>query len=365
MQAEINRIEFLDKLSILEKAYTPKNNIQSLTFLKFDNGKLTMSDNNTIIITRLPSFENEIEFKTLLPFKTLKDILSKLNENYINLELKDNIVVLKCGKSTFKLNTMEFNEYPNINIQKLENTLKINSREFKDMISNVVFSCSKNDKRPILTGVNFNLKDNELTCVATDNFRLSQYKIRDIENNDEMNLTIQGRDLNNLLKLIPNDIELEIRYDNNNNITFKFNDILYKCRLLEGNYPNIDRIIPITFENIIKLNVNDLKECVDRASIFKDNESDIVTFEFNKNNDNELIITSKNNEIGNAKEIVTLDNKIDFDLKISCSIRYLLEALNVYNGNVNISFNGNMKPFTITSENDNNMVQLLLPVKVE
>ena len=80
--------------------------------------------------------------------------------------------------------------------------------------------------------------------------------------------TIPKNDLNNLIKLIPNDIEFEIRYDNRD-IVFQFNDVLYKTRLLEGNYPNVDKIVNNFYSNTIKFNKNELIDCLNRISIFK------------------------------------------------------------------------------------------------
>ena len=85
---KVQRQELLNKLNILEKAYNTKNHIEALSYLKFDNGKLTMSNGYTIIITRI-GIENDSDFKTLIPFKLLKDIVSKLNGDDVSYFIYD------------------------------------------------------------------------------------------------------------------------------------------------------------------------------------------------------------------------------------------------------------------------------------
>lgn len=362
---KVQRQELLNKLNILEKAYNAKNHIEALSYLKFDNGKLTMSNGYTIIITRI-GIENDTDFKTLIPFKLLKDIVSKLDGNILSLESDENIIKLKCNRSNYKLCKVDFNSYPNISINKLENVLKINSNEFKKAISSITFACSDEERKPILTGANFTLKDNELNIIATDSFKLAKVKVENADSG-EFNFTISKTDLNNLIKLIPNDIELEIRYDEKN-IVFQFDDVLYKTRLLEGCYPNVEKILNIFYSNKIKFNKNELIDCLNRVSIFKSEDKTNIAMLSCEEGKNDLLISSSEiNQIGNAKELISCDNSISGkSLKIACNCDNLLEALNTFESEeLNLNYNDSLKPFTITSDSEVNLLQLLLPIKVD
>ena len=363
----VQRNELLNKLNVLDKAYNVKNHIESLSYLKFDNGKLTMSNGNTIIVTRIAiENENDVDFKTLIPFKLLKDIVSKLDGDILSLENEENIIKLKCNRSKYKLSKLDFNSYPDFSVNKLENVLKINSNEFKKAISNIAFACSNEEKRPILTGANFVLKDNELNIIATDSFKLAKVKVENVDSG-EFNFTISKNDLNNLIKIIPNGIDLEIRYDDRN-IIFQFDDVLYKTRLLEGSFPNVDKIVNCFYSNTIKFNKNELIDCLNRISVFKSEDKINIAILSCEEGKNDLLISSSElNQIGNAKELMTCNNSISGQsLKIACNCDNLLEALNTFESEeLNLNYNNSLKPFTITSDSEVNLLQLLLPIKVD
>lgn len=366
---KIDRELLLNKLNILEKAYPNKTTIPALQFLKFDNGKLTTSDSQTVMITKIDyeiiekNENEEFEFKTLIPFKTLKNVVSKLNDTNIFLELVDNQIIITCDKSVYTLNTMSFSDYPNISISKLEKCFKITSNELKNIIKSTNFACSTNEKRPILTGVNFKLENNSLNVVATDSYRLSKYtKENEENNNDTFNFTIQNKNLNDLLKLIPNDIELNIRYSDKE-IIFDFDGILYKTRLLEGTYPDTSRLLTFGYDSKCEINRQELINAIDRVSIFRNEDIDYSVVIMNFKN-NEIEITCADKEVGNAKEVLECVN--EKEIKIACGSEYIIDALNVFTTeNVNINISDELKPFTITSDDEINIVELLLPVKIE
>jgi DNA polymerase-3 subunit beta len=160
----IKREELRSKLAILSKAYSQKTPQPALQFAKFDNDTITVSNNNATIIT---AFKSDIQ--ALIPFKQLNDIVNKLTAEDLDLTITDNQAVIKCGRSRFALNLGDFNEFPNYSVLIDTETLKVNCSEFISVISSINYATSNNEKRPILTGVNFGDY-----AVATDSFRLAR-----------------------------------------------------------------------------------------------------------------------------------------------------------------------------------------------
>ena len=160
----IKREELRSKLAILSKAYSPKTPQPALQFAKFDIDAIIVSNNNATIITK---FETGIQ--ALIPFKQLNDIVNKLTANELDLTITDNQAIIKCGRSRFALNLGDFNEFPNYSVLNDTEALKVNCSEFISVISGINYATSNNEKRPILTGVNFGE-----FVVATDSFRLAR-----------------------------------------------------------------------------------------------------------------------------------------------------------------------------------------------
>ena len=337
----LNREELKQKLNILSKAWSSKTAQSVLQFVKFDNDTLTMSDNNTIIIT---SFKSDIQ--ALIPFKQLNDICNKLTGDELNVIIENNQAVIKCARSRFALNLGDFNEYPLYSVLNVDNEIKINSNAFKTCISKINFACGKNEKRPILTGINFGE-----FAVSTDSFKLARY-----DADFGLNCTIASSVISNLISILNTD-EVMVR-NNKHTATFEFGDTIYQTRLLEGNYPDTSRLISDDFAIKCKIGRVNLINAIDRASIFSNEEYNTIKLSIDKY---EMTINSVLNQVGNAVE--TIDCESNDTIKIACNSQYLLEALSKFNDDyVTLLINGELKPFVIKEKE---LTALILPMKVD
>ena len=336
-----NRKQLQEKLNILGKAYNPKAPMPSLQFIKFDNDTLTVSDNNVTIII---DFESNIQ--ALIPFKQLYDIVNKLTADELDMTISDKQVVIKCDRSCFTLNLGDFNEFPHFNVLNDIDGLKVNCSEFISVISSINYATSNNEKRPILTGINFSE-----FAVATDSYRLAR-----INKDLGLRCTIARSDIDNLISILKGSESVLIR-NNNNTATFEFGDTIYQTRLLDGNYPDTSRLIAKDCYYTIKVDRQRLIESIDRVNIFS-GEHAIVIFEANNNI---LKLQSSTTQIGNANELIDCEN--NDKIKFACNGNYLKEALDKFkNDTVELNLVSNVRPITIQ---ENDMIALVLPVKVE
>ena len=337
----INREELKQKLNILGKAYASKTPQPVLQFVKFDNDTLTMSNGSVVIISKYES-----GLKALIPFKQLNDICNKLNGNELDIAIDNNQAIIKCGRSRYALNIGDFNEYPLYSVLNVDNEIKINSNAFKTCISKINFACGKNEKRPILTGINFGE-----FAVSTDSFKLARY-----DASFGLNCTIASSDISNLISIL--NTEEVIVKNNKHTASFEFGDTIYQTRLLEGNYPDTSRLISDNFVIKCKIKRLDLIDAIDRASIFSNEEYNTIKLSIDKY---EVTINSVSNQVGNAVE--TIDCESNDEIKIACNSQYLLEALAKFNDDyVTLLINGELKPFVIKEKE---LTALILPVKVE
>ena len=339
----LNRLELQSKLAILGKAYQNKTPIPVYQFVKFDDDRLIMSDGNINIVCMY-----NVGIKVLLPFKQLNDIINKVKTDNIELIIEEKNAILKSGRSKFTLNIGLFSDYPDIRLVDNKETIVIKSNDFLKTIKGINYCCSRDEKKPILTGVNFS----EDKAIATDSFRLAQCNI-----NLGLNCTINHSDLDNLTSIINDDVEIKIT-NNNNMACFEFNNIIYQTRLLDGKFPDASKIINNDYP--IKVNVNriELIEALEKANLVNDIDNNVVILDIKNDN---ILITNYRSQFGKFEEDIKC--KSNDNLIIGCDSYYLIETLNKINNNdITLEFQNNVRPFIIKEEN---LTHLILPVKVE
>lgn len=337
----LKRNELKEKLNILSKAYSQKTAFPSLQFVKFDNDTLTVSNHNATIVTK---FNTGIQ--ALIPFRQLSDIANKLTAEDLDLTINDNQAVIKCGRSKFTLNLGDFNEFPNFNILNDIDGLKVNCSEFISVISSINYATSNNEKRPILTGINFSE-----FAVATDSFRLAR-----INKDLGLRCTIARSDIDNLISILKGSESVLIR-NNNNTATFEFGDTIYQTRLLDGNYPDTSRLIAKDCYYTIKVDRQRLIESIDRVNIFNEEYATIILDAYN----GVLKLSSNATQVGDATDLLECEN--NDNIKFACNGDYLKETLSKFkNDTIELNLVTAMRPITIKEDD---LVALVLPVKVE
>lgn len=369
----INVKEFLEALDIVSNAIPNKSAIPCLTNvnLKFEDDKITLLGFDTITSIKKVIFKDNDNFEilesgnVLVDCKMLKAILSKLNCSTTDFYTNNNQFVIENGKSIYRLNMANLEEYPKVEFKKLKNEIVFKTKELINVIEKTIFATATNEMRPVLTGVNFNSNGNTLNCVATDSFRLSQYTISFETELNNVNFVFPKQSLLAMNKIISktNEEYIKLLYDDNNkDILFNVDKILYKTRLLEGNYPNTSRLIAYdTCDKICSVNKDLLINALDRVSIFNDNNSQTIKLIFNSNN--QLEVKSLDNSVGNGNEVIECD-KCNFDLTIACNSKNLIEALNVFEKDViDIYLSSELRPVFI--KNEENVIELILPVRID
>jgi DNA polymerase-3 subunit beta len=179
---------------------------------------------------------------------------------------------------------------------------------------------------------------------------------------DDVNIIVPTKNLVELERMLDEDDEKIELHIFNNKIIVKFDNILMMSRLVNGNYPDTNKLIATQFENILKVNLTEFYQAIDRASL--------LTSEFDKNTiklnyENGVINISSNiPEIGHVEEKVNnlSDNSNKF--KVAFSSKYMLDALKSFEGEeIYLKFNGEEKPIIINDIDSDDLIQLIVPVK--
>ena len=372
MKLKIKKELLLENLNKVSKAISTKNLIPILSGIKFELESegltLTASDNDITIQTFIPLNNEEMVIEKtgsiIVQGKYILDIVRKLPDEFINIEVIDDLkILIYTNNSEFNLNGINKSEYPNITLEKSKKYICVENKVFKQIINQTAFATSNDESRPVLTGINFKINGNIMECNSTDSYRLARKVINlNVPVEESYNIVIPSKNLLEFTKILnDNDETVEIHIFNNK-VLFISNNLIFQSRLISGNYPNTANLLPDDSILKIKTNISELYNVIDRASILtSDKEKNVVTLE-TKNN--MLYIKSSSAEIGRVEEkmVITKDN--EQDIKISFSAKYMMEALRSFVGDeVELSFVGEINPIVLKSVSDDTLTQLVLPIR--
>ena len=377
MNFSIDRNVLLENLNLIQRGLPVKTAMPVLNGIKMEltNEDLYLTSSNTDVSVQVvisdPSLEIKTPGKIVVPGNYFIQIIRKINGRKIDISLiEDKIIVIKADRSEFKLNLLSVFDYPNIDFVCLDKPLVLSSKNLRTIIRETAYATSANEKRPILTGVSLKYTNNKLLAIATDSFRLSQ-KITELDNLDfnDFNIVVPYKSLDELSKALEaynEDVEI---YFNKIKIVFKFKNILFQSRLLDGAYPDTSRLIPEQFPVKVRFNKDELLAAIDRVSLLstKDKENQYNVVKFNIREDHVVEISSSSTEIGNAvEEIIPTDPVEGPALKIAFSAKYITDALKSFTSpEVLLCFTGEVRPFICKGDLDYNLTALILPVRVD
>ena len=371
MKLMIKQNILLKHLNYVIKGISSKNLIPILNCIKFEltsEGLYLMSTDNEIAIKTFidkKDIENiEITGDIVVSGKYIYEIVRKLPNDIINIEeVMDSKIYITTTNSSFTLNCNNASEFPDLELEDNKTPITIAKKLFKTIINQTAFATSTQESRPVLTGINFKIDGNILECTATDSYRLAKKKIElSTILAENINIIVPTKNLNELIKLFDEeeqDIELHIF---NNKIIFKFDSIIMMSRLINGTYPDTSKLIPIDFTMDFKVNLSALYDSIDRASLLT-NEADKNTIILSTK-DCIATISSNIPEIGNVEDKVEIINTSDEEINIAFSSKYMMDALKAFDAeDVQLLFNGDVKPIIIKNIDIDDLIQLILPIR--
>ncbi len=373
MKFTIKKEVLMEAINKVSKAISSRNVIPVLAGIKFELTSkkliLTASDNDITIQTSIDCHDEEIikvkeEGSIIIQGKYISDIVRKLPDLYINIEVVDELkILIYTENSEFNLNGISESEYPNIDLGESKSHIELSSCILKEIVNQTAFATSIDENKAILNGINFNVTGDILECNATDSYRLARKVIKlNKSSKENQNIVIPSRNLVEFTRIIDDSEEIVEIHIFNNKILFKYQNLLFQSRLINGTYPNTSNLLPK--DHLVKLHfdINNFYDVVDRVSILtSDKDKNTVTLETDGNN---LIMKSSSAEIGRVEEKMIITKDQDIDVKVSFSSKYMMDALKSFNTEtVELYFVGEIKPILLKSDEDESLTQLVLPIR--
>ncbi len=297
----------------------------------------------------------------LIEARYLIDIVKNIDSHDIQLEIIDGQLVKFSGNSAvFKINGLNPADYPVIDLTEPSNSFTVNTVTLSEIIDQTTVACDIKGSKPILTGLNFRLKDKVLTCIATDSFRLSK-KTLPLNIEGYFNVTLPLKSLKDVqaTMLQGEDSTIKVSLDNRK-VQFIKDDLIFQSKILEGAFPETSRLIPTTFEKELLIDRNDFISAIYRTTFIK---TDNNVYDRLQASTDEIILTNSNLQIGESREQLT-GQFTGEPIDISFTAKYVLDAAKVIPADtIRIRFNGNMKPFVFQAPDDESLIQLIVPIR--
>ena len=376
MKFTIQRNSLMAAVQNVLTAISPRAVIPILSGMKIEANEegitLTGSDSDISIESFIPAEDNgKVNVENIQPgsivlqARYFPEIVRKLPDNTVDFSVDENLQIkIVSGKAEFNLVGQSAEEYPNLPRLEPETSFKMPIPLINDMIKQTVFAVSTMETRPILTGVHMKLENNVLTFTATDSHRLAMRKTKIEDTEVEFhNVVVPGKSLSELSKILDDAEEYVEVNVTDNQILFRTKYLSFLSRLLDGNYPETERLIPQDSKTKIRVNTKNLLHTIDRASLLaREDRNNVVRLSTTGNAVVE--ISSNSPEIGNVHEEIVVESVEGEELNISFSSRYMIEALRAIEyEEITIDFTGAMRPFVLVPIEDDSILQLILPVR--
>ena len=367
MKFTINRDQFLKGLTIAAKAIGSKSPIPVMSNVKIDmidNGlELTGSNTELTIKTTIPFQMGDQEIirdyqvgSTLVANKFITEIVRRLEGKEVSFEvIDDTIVKISDGKSDFKLNSIKAEEYPDMQGTHISMTYN----NFKDLVDQTAFAASTRDQRPILTALNLDCIDGELTATATDSARLAK---KSLVLNEKVNFSanVPASIMSEVAHLL-DDVENIDMFISDKKVVFQLGQTIVVTRLINGEYPNTRHIIPHGCSYFLEANSQELIAAMERVSLLSVDRENVVKLVMTEDS---VEVSTKSSQVGSATEKISTFQYTGDRLEVSFNSLYVMQAIKAAKcEDVTIAFLGEMKPFIIKNVKDESHVQLVTPVR--
>ena len=354
-------------INVLQKVSQNKtsSNLPGAIYITTKNGQVELQGNDFELGIRLTIDGDIKEPGTLVVgSRYFQELIRKLPGDTIELYKPEdgNSLTITSGSSEFNLVTLHPDDFSLVEQIHDQDHVNIDSFTMKELIDLTNYAAATDEDRPVFTGALLEINENEVTMVATDTHRMAVKKITiDEPATTPMRAIIPTKTLAEVSRLLPTDNPAMINIIwNRTQIVFNFESIYIISRLIEGTYPEYEKVIPSQFDSSAVINRHEFAGAVDRVSLLaKDISYNVIRYDWSESN---VTLSTQNTEIGMAKEDVVVEFK-GTPFTISFNGRYISDILRHSTGdNIHLFLKQN-GPVVIRQDNNPNYTYVVTPVR--
>ncbi|MFT9596915.1 DNA polymerase III subunit beta [Mesobacillus sp.] len=368
----IDRSCFYEALSELSRSISAKTELHIMSGIKITahaNGLTLIVCNHLFFIERTISIEADRKLtvyetgSVVVPAKYLVELVKKLPEKLI-VELTDRQKLsIRSDEISVVLSCFDVETYPKLPVINLNRSVQIPGRLLHEMVSQTAFAASSIDTRPVLTGLLVTFQDAKIKCAATNSHRLALIE-SEIETDIEGSYIMPLASVKEFMRLFKESTAMIAVYVSENYFVFKVQNLAMYSRLIEGNYPDLDSLIPAHPKTMITVQTSKLLKGIDRASLFnRESRNNNVKLELMHGSS--LKISSYSPELGNIEEIQqVIELHGEKQISLSLNSTFLIEALRAFTEEEAVlNFFGPMRPILIKPNSNKRHIHLISPVR--
>lgn len=350
----------------------PQLPVLSNILLQAENGQIRITTTNLdlgIIITIPAKIEKKGEIT--VPGKLLTEFISTLSADKIEFKLESQNLLVKTEKNQTTFMTIAASEFPSSpEVSQTKNTF--NFRTIKDAIGRTVFAASIDEGRPVLTGIKIVLLDEKMTLAATDGYRLSIESIEIPGKKDELRINLPAHTLAEVMRIAQDLKAEEIGFsivENKNQAIFHLPLTTIFTRIIDGEFPNIEKIIPTGFKTRVTVDCLQLSQAVKTASLFARGAANIIKIKIEKEG---LRLSANTPQVGQNEDFV--EAKVEGEeIEIAFNYRFLQDLLsNFPEENLAFETSGPLNPGVFKplpaqagTKSTPSFLHIIMPVRVQ
>lgn len=364
MEVIISKEDLLKGIQTVQGAVSSKNTLPILNNILIETQneqiKLTATDLDIAITVYIPA-QIKTPGNITVPAKRFSDIIKELRAtDLVQINVKKNSsVTIESGRAVLKLMGLPKDDFPDIPEFQIANSTSFPQNILSRMIKMTAFAMSRDEARYVLNGVLFSFQDKILRLVATDGRRLALVeKALPKPFGAAKNIIIPNKTIQELARNLgeEGDVVLNIK---GNQLQFKINSIVITSRVIDGEFPNYEQVIPKKTKEQVWINTQDFLSAARRASIFTNQESQSIKIDLTKNR---MVISKNTPDVGEVREEIDAEYS-GAELSIGFNPSYLIDVLkNIEDEKVQFGLTDPEKPGMIKAEED--YTYIVLPMQL-
>jgi DNA polymerase III subunit beta len=367
MKFTCEKNSFAREISFAQEIIASKNALSIMSNVLLEASDAALS---------LKATDIKVSFETIIPVDTIESgsitvfcdklsgILATIPEGDISIEQDDSKVIVKptFKKVRFQLKTISSEKFPELPKAPEEAFFSVPAGDFKEMISQTIFAVSDDETRYFMNGVFIEKVPGGLVLVATDGRRLSYVKkMFDGSIPDFKGVIVPPKVLSLLLKRAPDEGMIDIAVSDKS-IFFRFGSYKISSVLIEGQFPNYQKVIPESQKNKITLKRSDLLDAMKRVAIFVEQKSHRTFFAIS---DGLIVISSEESDLGTAREEFACDYTGP-EATIALNYKYVEEPLKVMDSeSITIEFTEPNRAITVSPVPVADYFHVVMPMQIE